>query len=768
MYTLRGDSSLISQSCQSDSSGTQMGHTELQIPDESDVFETQAQADDQCSPSLAAQDISSVEGSYVSLLADIATIEKNEEIQNSQSGNSVQTSSGQMIYTCTSNEFTDDAAINTDDFIQYQHLPCTLTNAEDSTAEQSKHFIIVQPMHSLYPGQEMSDSQTVMQVGRDQAVSQIALEQSREFEEAVANIQDVDVNRIGDSSFSVSTNDDGFVEGIKIIQKSSVSTGQKGSTSKLSGKSKVSKKERDVLKEYQFSNSLKKFTAEELSSHKTKSEIICEYLKKAKQVSCKNPDSKDKHLKCVVSDSLNTAVCSTSAASRHETSSDDVLHKNEKLGSFDRGAQLNSCEMLQILDDKQINDTQQSGQKDLFAQFKEPHPNERTVSMELGTTVSNTSVLALHAFKESSSVADCTRDTFQSKLDIPISKETFNHTPAVVTRTSKRIAAKHPVSETDTSVNTNTDTKPAIVRQHGRHKRKLVKKIKTNADDGDNVEADNLEERYADLCSIEEYMDKVLLRISPITLKTVSKKHLEIEVDIFDCLNMSEIKKDDVSVGHSRLKFQISKPSSDASTQAVVSDTDVKRTKKKLKYSKSKTVSKMNLCKSEGTGHSLGVDNEHLFSNDEDDQNYDRTESIKVQTDTVIDPDLAVRDTAENGQVVKLEKVFLQKHSNGSGDSPDKDSDPCISTQNEYSALADTDNERTKSINSDGAEQKDEAEHPKDEIEDNESKKEDGTGVTEKKKKKSYVVRYDQEGERFLIFIKLKKLTHRFKTFSVI
>jgi len=202
-----------------------MDTAELHIPDSSDGFGGQTSTDDQGSPSLPSQDINSVEGSYVSLLADIATIEKNEEIQNSESEPLEPTNAEQIVY--TPNEFTDEeelqslavtgmpATMNSEDFISYQNLTYTLTNPGESSADPGQHFIIVHPMQALFSVQQQTDSETVTQNENNPELSQISLEQSREFEEAVANIQDVDVDRIGASSFMVSTNNERIVEGIK-------------------------------------------------------------------------------------------------------------------------------------------------------------------------------------------------------------------------------------------------------------------------------------------------------------------------------------------------------------------------------------------------------------------------------------------------------------------------------------------------------------------------------------------------------------------------
>ena len=729
-----------------------MDTAELHIPDSSDGFGGQTSTDDQGSPSLPSQDINSVEGSYVSLLADIATIEKNEEIQNSESEPLESTNAEQVVY--TPNEFTDEeelqslavtgmpATMNSEDFISYQNLTYTLTNPGESSADPGQHFIIVHPMQALFSVQQQTDSETVTQNENNPELSQISLEQSREFEEAVANIQDVDVDRIGASSFMVSTNNERIVEGIKIVPKSSNSLNLKTSTSRSTTKRKVAKKEKKELREYHFSNSLKKFRAEELDSNKSNAEIVSEYLEKAKQEVSRKTQTKDSKLEKAARKILVTTSSNTDNNSYVNSVENEMMQRNEEFSTNISGLS-ETADILQNICDESIGDT-----KSVTNNYSEPLEQVCKkemfcadeligipVQLQEGTNdMTNTS----HNFPTCS-----TNDLSQTKLN---KSETCSlATKTILTRTSKRLVQKQSI-----------DAERSSIQGHGQYTQakrlmkvdsvKNIRHAKYKTKDKLVNEEEETDARFGDLCSIVESVDTILLSVSPVTLKTVSKKCLEIELDIFDDLDVSEVEKAIVSKGHTRYKFQISKPATHSSANTIESvrlreTIEVTIPKTKVQTTDTKKVINVNSCVSKigenitpAAVSTVMSFEDNIAEADEDFDEGDTVENDKHKRDTI---STSINDliNAGNQEIhkIKVESVADEQNDlckNEIEDVPDnqpKDQDE--------TALND------KAVEADIVEETEEAD-----IQDDVQGKK-----FKEKKKKSYVVRIDEEGKCFIV-----------------
>lgn len=595
MFTLRNEdiveTPLVDHDCQeNEQRSSAMDTVVLDMPDTTDTFSTQVQNENPGS----SQDMNSVEGSYVSLLADIATIEKNDEMQNSQADNFGQPASSQIIY--TPSQFVDDEEMQTldvtnmpvtmsnEDFIPYHNLTYSLTNATENSAESGQHFVIVHSMQELFTTQSGTDTDNLISA-TDDDITQMELDRQKEFEDAVANIQnDLENDKLSESSLLVRTNNQGYVDRIKIIPKS-VGTAERLS-SESPAKRRAVKKDKDALKEYHSSNSLKKFSVEELNSDKSKSEILSEYLRKAKTESSRN--SKDNQVSNKSCNSVRVNASTDSETNIHEAERELPTLLNDSQES-----RVESQEKVMT----NLSDNQSSGKEKtanvIDDVLKPPDitANKSTVSDKILEDLTDTDKAFTEKLKEPHQLKPkgCSAE-IKPKV-----------TKGVLKRTSERVAQKRLNStQNHCNVINKVSKKSRFAGKKNINSSEHDSPSKYYDSESKHIDDGHAEERLGDICKVVEEMDKFIVRISPITLKTVCKKCVEVELGVFDNLIVSDVEKEQLSEGQIKYKFLISKPVEDLVSDNSISQKNiiqVTRSKRQPRFTKSaeKTDKKLTL-----------------------------------------------------------------------------------------------------------------------------------------------------------------------------
>lgn len=255
-------------------------------------------------------DATSVQGSYVSLLADIATIEQNDEYSDQQLTHDIPTSAeyanssftGQnQIQALTESDLS--TALQTESLVSYQpvqnqNIGYNLNNS-GGNAQALQQYVIIQPIiPSFFSDNSASGSSTLIHIPNS-SDNQLSLDSNKELEDAVANITEEAVEEntafIGskdspEKSYLVSTNSRGEVRDIQVVQddQGAVLEVREPELSVHRRKSQpkcVKNKQKKITftKRKEYSTHLKKFTLDDLNiAGKTKKEVFEAFLGKSK------------------------------------------------------------------------------------------------------------------------------------------------------------------------------------------------------------------------------------------------------------------------------------------------------------------------------------------------------------------------------------------------------------------------------------------------------------------------------------------------------
>lgn len=259
---------------------------------------------------VSQSDVTSVQGSYVSLLSDIATIEQADEYHSDQIAADVP---GSVSYANATfdghdnmHELTEpvlSATLQSENLIPYQNqnIAYDLTNPTVS-APGIQQFVIIQPLGSSFIGQDdtAGASSTLIHLP-NASETPLNFESNKELEDAVANITenslvhtDVQTNNeiSPEQSYIVSTNSLGEIREIQVVQgeqnwNQNAETKQVSKSKRTKSRSKcVKRKEKSSVakpKEASSNLILKKFSLDDLNSiGKSKQELFNEYLEKTK------------------------------------------------------------------------------------------------------------------------------------------------------------------------------------------------------------------------------------------------------------------------------------------------------------------------------------------------------------------------------------------------------------------------------------------------------------------------------------------------------
>ncbi|XP_053409154.1 uncharacterized protein LOC123561440 isoform X2 [Mercenaria mercenaria] len=253
----------------------------------------------QCQQSLGQTDVTSVQGSYVSLLADIATIEQNDEYSGQQIAQDISDTVDYATSTFTGQEHIQElASLQNENLVSYQsvenhNIGYSLTNPVESGPGMPQ-YVIIQP---FLGDTGVNGSSTLIHLPNTAE----SLDSNRELEDAVANITEkamadtdetLDGKVIPDQSYLVSTNSRGEVREIQVVEgeqswtanETEVSTNKRKGRLKGLDKGVKGKRKKSVITEKKESSShVKKFSLDDLNSAgKSKKEVFEEYLVKSK------------------------------------------------------------------------------------------------------------------------------------------------------------------------------------------------------------------------------------------------------------------------------------------------------------------------------------------------------------------------------------------------------------------------------------------------------------------------------------------------------
>ena len=514
---------------------------------------TLEQIGSQCPPPLSQSDVTSVQGSYVSLLADIATIEQNDEYSDQPITHDI---SDTVDYTATTFTGQDLTPLQNENMVSYQsidnsNIGYNLANTVGNT-QGIQQFVIIQP----FLGDTSVNTQNTFINLTNTGESQLNLDSNKELEDAVANITDtavagdagVDSSEGGvsaDESFLVCTNNRGEVREIQVIQGKPAWNENKTQAplNKRKGrlKSVDEKRRRSGFTERKESTShLKKFSPDELNSGgKSKKEIYEEYLEKSKEKSS--------------IESLESKVIESLQETQSEV--DKVSFSKDCSRNIDEGSR----------EEKSLNELDVS----ITAKNKAEIVWSRQISDEVPKT--HGKMLKLK---------ECSKDTNSE------SNSCIKETDFTKLKKKEIISLKRKKSEPDLeepvkiAKNDNLDTNRELVE--------------------DKALDNDIESRMMnDFCRLFRSDEKCVLHLEPITLKLLNpNRFLTIEMDIEKDFVVSTVEKGETKNGLTKYCVKITAPENALLTKSEDINSSEISTKKKCKTNKLKCLKRSRLkCK---------------------------------------------------------------------------------------------------------------------------------------------------------------------------
>ncbi|XP_060573150.1 uncharacterized protein LOC132731057 [Ruditapes philippinarum] len=585
------------------------------------------QIDSQCPQALSQPDVTSAQGSYVSLLADIATIQQTDEYS-AQPIADVISDTDYATSTFTNQELT---SLHNDNMVSYQpiensNISYNLTNTVGNS-QGIQQFVIIQPFLS----DTSVNAQSTFIHLPNTADNQLNLDSNKELEDAVANITDTAVagdtnvvtsesGSLADKSYLVCTNSRGEVREIQVIQGKQNWTENDteviSDTRKCRPKGVKGKQRKSVITERKQSSShLQKFSLDDLNSAgKSKKEVFEEYLEKGKpKTEVSELTKADVNEKVTeVENSGFGAECGIANTHLHdETITEDTIVTSDMVISRSSDIQKvlpldepqNTSDFLQVnrdthssvkdeivvesLESEVIESLQKPLQRDQEADEEENVSCDKLINKDANVMKSFNKINKNKTVKTKTMTLRCRRIQDQAIKSSRKTSESFR---------------KH---ENDTDCaklkreNRALKRKKSVPQSKGSCKLPKLDNLYDNEEQvQDNTLEGDVESRMQeDFCRLFKSDEKCVLRLEPITLKLVNpNRFLMIEMDIENELYVSTIEKGETTNGFTKYFMKLTAPenvlqaSSEETNSSEKGKNKVKRASKLkcLKHSKIK------------------------------------------------------------------------------------------------------------------------------------------------------------------------------------